>query len=147
MAEWTEWRPLNGLYDDDTSRKQGVYEIRFVDTKKKPIVVRRLAGVDERGLYYIGKASGTFRQEIGRFLPDQDSEGEVHEDIAETLRSRPGFQDYRLQYRVRVIEDKGMIGEAEAVYLGMYLEEFCELPPGNRNLPREALNQFLARFK
>ena len=147
MAEWTEWRPLNGLYDDDTTRKQGVYQIRFVDSGNKPIPISRLAGIDDEGLYYIGKASITLRSRLKNFLPDPDSEGEVHEDIADTLRNVPGFQDYRLQYRVKVLEDKSVIEATEGLHLRKYLEKFCELPPGNWNMPRKALEQFLGKIK
>ena len=147
MADWIKWQPISKLYDDDTTRKKGVYQIRLVDTRDDPIPVPRLAGTDKEGLYYIGKTTKKLRDRLKVFLPDPESEGEVHEDIAEALRNKPGFRDYRLQYRAKVLEDKSVIEAMEGFHIRQYLEEFCEKPQGNWSLPRKAFDQVLAKIR
>ncbi len=147
MAGWTEWQPLSDLYDDDATRRSGVYEIRFVNSKGKPIPVRRLGGIDEEGLYYIGQTGISFRRRLKYYLTDDYPEGDVREEIAETLRQKEGYQEFQLQYRVSIIEPKVIREGLEGTRLEMYLEKFCELPPGNRVRQKRASDSFLGKIK
>ena len=148
MAGWTTWQDLEKevLNEDDTVKEPGVYQVRIVNSRGEPIPIPRLGGTDTEAVYYIGQSSDKVRNRLKTFESGRPG-GEVLDNVSEKLEEKPDFARYRLEYRIRAIAKRNpMTPEAfEELLLSEYLYSFCELLPGNNNMPRKAMGPLLER--
>lgn len=131
MGNWGAWRNIKNIYHDiDVSHKQGLYQIRMVNPSDNPLPIPRLAGVDERGIIYIGK-SVELRTRIENFYCGRHSGGGMYNLIRLRLRRYKPYNNYILQYRYMKISDEKVMEKTETNLLRRYFREYCEPPPFN----------------
>jgi hypothetical protein len=146
MADWTDWKDLEEeLYEDDATRKRGVYQVRIVNGRGEPIPIPRLGGVDQEAIYYVGQTGGRARDRLKDFRSSRMG-GEVLDQVSDDLEKVQGFEGYRLEYRLKGMEKQMTPKALEQLVLTGYLYKFCELPPGNNNMPRKALDALIERI-
>lgn len=142
MSEWSNW--LDHLLIEefkDQYEWPGVYKIRLADSRGHPIGIGRLLDKDKDGTLLIGE-SGSIASRISDFYRAYE-EGRLTHYEGETLflirvktKFRRGiYDDCKIQFSARKLNDKTEGEEEEERLLKSYFIKYGELPPLNRNLP------------
>jgi hypothetical protein len=135
MGNWGKWRNIEGVYyDTEMLNKQGLYQIRMVDTYNNPIPISRLAETDESGIIYIGQST-KLRPRIENFYCGRHSGGGMYGLVRLRLKRNKRYKGYSLQYRYMNIYDSDMMKKVETNLLRSYFRKYCELPPFNSTVP------------
>lgn len=135
MGNWGKWINIENVYHDiDLLDKQGLYQIRMVNTFNNPLPIPRLVGIDESGIIYIGK-SVELRTRIENFYCGRHSGGGMYNLVRLQLRRHTPYNGYMLQYRCMKITDEQIMKKTEVNLLRRYFRKYCELPPFNSTIP------------
>lgn len=131
MGNWVKWRNIENIYNDiDVLHKQGLYQIRMVNSSNNPLPIPRLVGIDESGIIYIGM-SVELRTRIENFYCGRHSGGGMYNLVRLRLRRHIPYNGYTLQYRYMQISDEEVMEKIETNLLRRYFRKYCELPPFN----------------
>lgn len=124
MARWGKWRPIEEIIDDPSLQdKRGVYQVRMVDERNRPLSIHRIAETDPNGIIYIGQSVG-LRRRLLDFYRGNHSGGGMYWLVFRRLNK---VIPHRLQVRVMASADDN----TETNLIRGYFREFCELPPFN----------------
>lgn len=136
--KWTEWTPIEAaISGDQRLAAHGIYQIRAVTPRGKPIRINRLLGADPEGVLYVGRSGLKFRSpsrtianRLREFLKQQHSGGITYAKACSCLNGTPRFAGHQLQVRALFLEDKH-ITATESSVLAEYFAKHAELPPCN----------------
>ena len=132
QLDWSAWIPLSTPGNPAKGLKSGVYRVRGVNDKGRPIHIPRALGTDIHGIMYIGM--GNLHVRVGLLMPlGMESQTSTH-TFASTYRE---FYLFRLaktaNLQVQFRESQTPEGDEFLLTL-QYKQRFGDLPPGNRRL-------------
>jgi hypothetical protein len=122
----------------------GIYQVRMVDSKGKPVAIDRIGGVDEEGLIYVG-FSNNVGERIKEFHSTLSLKGK-HDGASTYFLMRQNLvslgHDYascKLQCTVTRLPgtSETELRKQEAIMLANYFSKYSELPPCNCNFPEK----------
>ena len=138
MTKWTEWIPIDDAISGNRRlAKHGIYQIRAVTPRGKPIRINRLLGADTEGILYVGRSGlkprsplRTIANRLREFLArGRHSGGITYANACSCLSGARRFAGHRLEVRAMFLDDN--ITETEWRVLATYFEKHAELPPCN----------------
>ena len=138
---WSSWRSVLDL-DEKWNEEHsvccfpGIYQIRMITKRGKPIVIPRIRGEDRQGILYIGSAAAR-RTKTHRCLGWRIWEfpgGEIHSGGYTYNLARRRLPEHGLQFRT-FRTSRGKVSAAEKRTLMRYFRRFGELPPFNGSFP------------
>ena len=69
--KWTEWIPIDAAISGDQQLgAHGVYQIRAVTPRVRPIHIDRILGADPEGILYVGRSGLKLRAPRAQLLTD-----------------------------------------------------------------------------
>lgn len=116
----------------------GVYFIRLVNQKDKPAEIKRVLGIDKKGILYIGMASGGqdggLCNRLWGFWTGAAGTDETPHSAGRKYRRLlyKHFPKHYLQYKHRKLRSGKQAKKLESEYLKRYQSYWGELPPLNR---------------
>jgi hypothetical protein len=120
----------------------GIYRVRMVDAKGRPVPLQRLCGVDRDGIIYIGrsgkstcKSDRSTKKRLGEFFNHGSHSGSwTYWQAKKVFQRLKKYEPHRIEAAVICLKDDDIYsGEKRA--LRAYFEEFGELPPFNSSWP------------
>ena len=135
--EWSSWISFSEVDRYHIPEKPGVYEIRCVSGRGKPIEIYRVYGVDEHGILSIGETSNLsdrlhgFRRTI---QPHTKRSSHAAGYYYVSLGYSRVFKKENLQFKYKVTGTKKQAQKEEFILLCKYRSQFLDLPPLNNNL-------------
>lgn len=136
---WSKWRDLTdtnlNIYWTDSP---GVYFIRLINQKKRPIQIPRILDIDRKGILYIGLAkkrhNGGLCNRLWGFWTAITGKDETSHAAGKKYRHLifKHFPNHCIQYRHRKVQDDRQAKKLEDKCLRLYQKQWGELPPLNR---------------
>ncbi len=138
MIKWTKWMPIETAASGEQRLvAHGIYQIRAVTPRGKPIRIDRLLGNDPKGILYVGRSgiksrspSRTIANRLREFLAQRHSGGVTYAKACARLNVTARFMGHRLEARAIFLKDKD-ISTTESRVLAEYFSKHAELPPCN----------------
>ena len=138
MTKWTDWMPIDAaIVGNRKLAKHGIYQIRAITPRGKPIRINRLLGTDTEGILYVGRSgfklrspSRSISNRLREFLARRHSGGITYAKACSCLNGARRFVGHELEVRAMFVDDT-QIAATEARVLAKYFETHAELPPCN----------------
>ena len=140
--EWSEWVEIESAKErHERFNRLGIYQIRAIDYRSKPISIPRINATDRTGIIYFGRSGNksqnskrTIAKRLKEFLKPHHSGGQTYLVVKHVVRNNRKFRGLRLQVRAMILSFK-KISKAEQNVIHKYLLDFGELPPCNSAIP------------
>jgi len=146
MSEWSHW--MSSLFIGDYKNQfewSGVYKIRLADSRGDPVEICRFLDKDKDGTLMIGESANIAERTDLFYRAYEEgslthSEGEVLFLLKMQTKFRRGiYDDCKIQFSTRKLNDKAESEEEEERLLKSYFIKYGELPPLNRKMPARHL--------
>lgn len=143
-VKWSKWTDVEKIGEVKSQYKfAGVYRIRLLDTDLKTMTIARFLDTDQNGIILIGN-SGDIGKRIYQFRKSATdgkkahSEGRKMHDVKQCHTFKEKYKKHTLQFQVSKTKDKTEAQKHEIKLLNEYFKEYGEIPPLNRNHPKES---------